>query len=480
VIRTGGTIYPGLIELHNHLSYDVLTLWDVPRLFTNRGQWKAHPDKKQLITAPMRVLGTDPHYVPAIVRYVEVKALLGGTTTSQGITLFSNNGIKKFYRGVVRNVEKTNEEELPKALAKIPDIDADDAQRFLQRLRDSTSMLLHLSEGLDDTARRHFLALHLGGDQWAITEALAGIHSAGLIEEDFVVMAERGASMVWSPFSNYLLYGGTADVAAAHRARVKIGLGSDWSPTGSKNLLGELKAARVAADLLGGVFTDRELVVMATIEAARIIQWDDAIGSIEPGKRADLMVMRGRSGDPYRRLIEARETSVVLDVINGVARAGQPRLMGQLGATTEELHIGCSRRALNLAQQTADPLVEALTLAEARTRLIEGLSRVPQLAARLEAPDGAAAAFRAPGAAEMWVLDLEQDESTGDSLRHTLRMPGDVAAPPSRREAAVALAEPVSVPLDPLTAVEDRTFHRRIRAQANLPEEFVEGLLALY
>src|SRR5262245_56921424 len=39
VIDTGGTIFPGLIELHNHLAYNALRLWHVPRLFTNRGQW---------------------------------------------------------------------------------------------------------------------------------------------------------------------------------------------------------------------------------------------------------------------------------------------------------------------------------------------------------------------------------------------------------------------------------------------------------
>ena len=49
--------------------------------------------------------------------------------------------------------------------------------------------------------------------------------------------------MIWSPLSNLLLYGGTAHVDAAREAGVTIGLGSDWSPTGSKNLLGELKVA---------------------------------------------------------------------------------------------------------------------------------------------------------------------------------------------------------------------------------------------
>ena len=39
-VSTGGTIYPGLIELHNHLSYNVLPLWLVPQAFQNRDQWQ--------------------------------------------------------------------------------------------------------------------------------------------------------------------------------------------------------------------------------------------------------------------------------------------------------------------------------------------------------------------------------------------------------------------------------------------------------
>src|ERR1700752_4066536 len=39
VVDVRGTIFPGLIELHNHLAYNVLRLWQVPRLFKNRDQW---------------------------------------------------------------------------------------------------------------------------------------------------------------------------------------------------------------------------------------------------------------------------------------------------------------------------------------------------------------------------------------------------------------------------------------------------------
>ena len=99
---------------------------------------------------------------------------------------------------------------------------------------------------------------------------------------------------MWSPLSNYLLYGGSADVAAAKAAGLLIGLGSDWSPSGSKNLLGELKVARLVSDSLGHIFTDRELVALVTTNPARILKWHAELGSIEQGKRADLLVLAGK------------------------------------------------------------------------------------------------------------------------------------------------------------------------------------------
>jgi hypothetical protein len=39
VVQTGGSIYPGLIELHNHLAYDALPLWQVPERYDNRDDW---------------------------------------------------------------------------------------------------------------------------------------------------------------------------------------------------------------------------------------------------------------------------------------------------------------------------------------------------------------------------------------------------------------------------------------------------------
>src|SRR4051794_21185385 len=130
VISTEGTLYPGLIELHNHLSYNILPLWDVPERYTDRDGWNNIPEYQKRIRGPMQVLGQTAGYVEAIVRYVECKCLLAGVTTSQGLSLASNANIKQYYRGVVRNVEQTDDPALPDVAAHIPDVQAVDAQAF--------------------------------------------------------------------------------------------------------------------------------------------------------------------------------------------------------------------------------------------------------------------------------------------------------------------------------------------------------------
>src|SRR3954449_13173623 len=160
-IATRGTIYPGLIELHNHLSYNALPLWPPARAYRNRGEWQVVPDYRKWVSGPMTVLGKTVGLSEAVVRYVEAKCLVAGVTTSQGVALYSNNGIQKFYRGSIRNVEDTRKVEPEDASTKIADVEATSAADFLVRLQKGHRLILHLAEGLGDTAREHFTALHL-------------------------------------------------------------------------------------------------------------------------------------------------------------------------------------------------------------------------------------------------------------------------------------------------------------------------------
>ncbi len=478
-LSTGGTICPGLIELHNHLPYDVLSLWRVPKKFGDRDKWSgtSTPDYHRLISGPMGVLGRDADVVPAVVRYVEMRCLLGGTTTSQGVALASAPGIVTHYRGLVRNVESTGDPQLPPAATHIADVEASAADHFLARISGPQKLILHLAEGVDDSAHRHFEALQITPGTWAITGSLIGIHCVALNPEDFAVFAAHGGSMVWSPLSNLLLYGQTANVGAALDAGVPVALGSDWAPSGSKNLLGELKVARLAAPGAGADLSARDLTAMATRNPARLLGWDEHIGSLEAGKRADLIVVEGTAGDPYDALLDATEAQIDLVVINGVPRAGTSNLMAGLGlGGGEKLEIGGQVRVLNLAQAGADPAVAALSVAEAIDRLEHALAALPN-------SSGPAHALSIMPTPDHALLAVDGVIDNHMSPRPHLPFGGSLTGPnlPGARTAqAIGGAVPLpALTLDPLTAVDNPAYYKTLADEVNLPVEIRDGLSAL-
>ncbi len=482
VTRTKGTIYPGLIELHNHLAYNALRLWQVPRTYSNRDQWAGIPEYRERVSGPMNIVGRTPDLLPAVIRFVETKCLVAGVTTTQGVALFSNAGVRRYYRGIVRNVEQTDEAALPEAATRIADVDGRTPTQFLERLKKQSCFLLHLSEGKDATARKHFQALHISGADWAIRPELAGIHAAGLTTDDMKIYGTNGGAMIWSPLSNLLLYGDTADVAAAKTHGVRIGLGSDWSPSGSKNLLGELKVAKLFSERGGGIFTSEEIVAMATRTGAQILKWDAVLGSLEDGKRADLVVVDGTNGDPFDHLIEAKEHDISLVIVNGVPRFGTTSLMTTLGVTgAETVTIGSASRQLFLTQDQQDPQVGTISLSDAVGILAEAFATLPALARDLEKPKTARALARARDRGPVWELALDELQDTGTAVRARMQLDGHmVGARALSGRGSKPLSEIVKpLVLDRLTVADDDDFIPGLASQKNLPDWLKSGLASL-
>ena len=476
-IDTQGIIFPGLIELHNHLSYNILELWSVPKVFGDRGQWQRHAQYVQLVNGPMLILSksTDPRVLAAIARFAETKCLLGGVTTSQGISLKSDR-LQKYYHGAMRVVEDPSEPGFLKAATHIPDLHARDWDGFNKEIQKARCLLLHLSEGFDDTALDAFRALR--NEQtgaWAISGALAGIHCAALGDAEFAVMRAHQGSMIWSPLSNLMLYGRTAQVGIARQHGVPIALGSDWSPSGSKNLMHELKVAKVANEIMGYGFSDADIVSLATSSPAEIVKWDKWVGSIAPNKRADLTVIAApAASDPYAAIIAARETDVQLVMIDGSAAVATPALMAALGATGESISVGGQPRLINYG--TPDPDIVPISYAQAVEVLSAALANLPDVS---QAPAGHALGAERE---RFWSLALDEQEETGFALRPMLPFKGTNTGPDVERlePDAIAAAPIGPVPLDKVSVPDDVDYFEKIEGQLNLPTAIKDGLKRFY
>ncbi|HEC1605868.1 amidohydrolase family protein [Pseudomonas aeruginosa] len=459
-IATHGTLYPGLIELHNHLSYNFLPLWTVPKRYTNRNQWREQePDYDLAIRLPAQILGsnTERDYARSIARFVECRALLGGTTTTQGLSS-SGAGGKKWYQGLTRNVEAPRDPAFPTAGGQTLDYKPTEiVTELVPALQKGRPFFYHLSEGTDADACQRFLDLQYAPNTWAIAYNLITIHCTALAKGHFQQL-KAAAGMVWSPLSNLLLYGETANVAAAKEAGVAIALGSDWSPSGSKNLLGELKIAKLVSKQHGDLFNAEELVRMVTSTPARMLSWHGLLGSLESGKKADILILEGADADPYEQLIQARENQILAVVINGRPRYGRLGFLGFDDQNQERIVIGGTDYALDLTEPGDDPLA-GLSLTAATALLTEGLANLPNLATK--APKSNTMAFSLLEHQALSIdFDLEEEEAFSN-LQAAIR------------KAALALRP---LPMAPITAVDDTDFHRLLKANINLPDYVKDAL----
>jgi 5-methylthioadenosine/S-adenosylhomocysteine deaminase len=192
------------------------------------------------------------------------------------------------------------------------------------------SLLIHLAEGSphDASSMMEYRILKARG---LLLPGVTLIHGVALHEAQFAEMASLGVGLVWSPRSNFELYGATADVAAAKHAGVRIALAPDWSPTGSDGMLEELKyAAAWEASLPTAVFSDAELVQMATAVPAGLTGDASRIGALKSGLFADFLVIRPTGPTPDFALVHAGPADVLMVMVGGHPLYGQKDLVESL------------------------------------------------------------------------------------------------------------------------------------------------------
>lgn len=185
--------------------------------------------------------------------------------------------------------------------------------------RDEVEFVRRISGGMSNL---EYLA-----DAGLATPHLCTAHCVWVTDEEQDLLAERGVKVLHCPGSNLKLGSGIAPVAAMRARGISVSLGADGAAC--NNRLDMFDEMRLAATLQSvrtgpGALTARDAVWMATREGARALGLEADVGSIEPGKRADLIVIRrspphmAPDPDPWSTIVyAARASDVRLVMVDG-------------------------------------------------------------------------------------------------------------------------------------------------------------------
>ncbi|GAB3726802.1 TRZ/ATZ family hydrolase [Luteimonas pelagia] len=128
-----------------------------------------------------------------------------------------------------------------------------------------------------------------------VTDRLMAVHMTDLTDAEIALCAERGVSVVHCPESNLKLASGFCPVAKLAAAGVNLGLGTDGAASNNDlDMFGEMRTAALLAKGVSGdaaALPAEAALRMATLGGARAMGQESRIGSIEPGKQADLVLV---------------------------------------------------------------------------------------------------------------------------------------------------------------------------------------------
>jgi 5-methylthioadenosine/S-adenosylhomocysteine deaminase len=370
-VETNGIIFPGFVDLHDHPMYNIFERWTPKTKFRNRYEWRDLVEYNEMVGRPggelQKKVDADQAFCD-MDEFVELKALIGGTTSITGISPRSGFAapIPKCVAGLARNLdwasgfdgEDFGHGRVENVLGVTPrDLKGPALQTIMKDLQEHKIdlLLIHIAEGApgDMESATEFRALEGVG---LLGHNTAVIHGVALGADEFQEMAKNGTALIWSPRSNFELYGFTADVAAAVKANVAVALAPDWSPTGSTNSLAELKYAKqVSHEKLSDLFTDEALFQMSTSIPAKVAHVDDKVGGLKVGAYADLFILNGDRSHPYAALTAARPQDVQLVLVGGVPMYGSETLMNAFQSKTESVDICGAKMYLNAAALPSGP-----------------------------------------------------------------------------------------------------------------------------
>jgi len=121
------------------------------------------------------------------------------------------------------------------------------------------------------------------------------VHSVWLSDKEIALLSKHGASVIYNPISNMYLASGIAPISKMLKNKVCIALGTDASNcNNSQNMIETMKMAACLQKVYAldpAALTANQVIRMATIDGAKALGLENEIGSIEPGKKADIIII---------------------------------------------------------------------------------------------------------------------------------------------------------------------------------------------
>ena len=178
---------------------------------------------------------------------------------------------------------------------------------------------LHLHETaqeVEDSKREHgarpFARMQSLG---LVNDHLIAVHMTQLIDAEIAACAEAGVSVAHCAESNLKLASGFCPAEKLRRAGVNLAIGTDGCASNNDlDMFGEMRTAAMLAKAVANdasALDAASVLHAATLGGARALGWNERIGSIEPGKQADLAAIR----------LDAIETQPMYNVISQLVYA---------------------------------------------------------------------------------------------------------------------------------------------------------------
>ena len=183
-------------------------------------------------------------------------------------------------------------------------------------------------------------------------------HGVHLDDAEIDILRTTKTSVAHCPSSNLKLGSGIAQVARLRSARITVGIGADGAACNNRlDGFEEMRLATLLARVVSGLgtLTAADAMTLATREGAKMLRIDQEVGTLEQGKRADLVVLDvnrldGPGGDPAARILFGGGSRAVRHVlVDGefLVRDGVPTKMdaGEVRAKAGEQLVPLMKRA---------------------------------------------------------------------------------------------------------------------------------------